>query len=135
MNELLRPQTTITLPEEHSLSIIHAGETANRAAANHLFADYHQRRAAKTIRTQTAALLLWVQYLAEAGAADELLVAAEAWATSFLDDRELADLLEYAQSQPSSLPNYIWGSLLPAFAQSLARGDLGVSRRLCEVVA
>jgi hypothetical protein len=44
-------------------------ESANRAAADYLFADYRQRRAKKTLRTQTAALLLWVQYLAEVGAA------------------------------------------------------------------
>jgi hypothetical protein len=41
--------------------LIHAGESANRAAADYLFADYRQRRAKKTLRTQTAALLLWVQ--------------------------------------------------------------------------
>ncbi len=128
MNELLRPQTTITLPEEHSLSIIHAGETANRAAANYLFADYRQRRAAKTIRTQAAALLLWVQYLAEAGAVDELLVESEAWATSYFDDEELADLLPYAQSRQSSLP-IIYGA---HYCQHVPRAWQGVTWGLVE---
>ena len=128
MNELLRPQTTITLPEEHIPSIIHAGETANRAAVDYLFADYHQRRAAKTIQTQTAALLLWVQYLAEAGAVDELLVESEAWATSYFDDEELADLLQYAQSRQSSLP-IIYGA---HYCQHVPRAWQGVTWGLVE---
>jgi hypothetical protein len=37
-------------------AITRAGQAANRTAA-----DYRQRRAPKTIRPQTAALLLWVQ--------------------------------------------------------------------------
>ncbi|MCB8943994.1 MAG: tyrosine-type recombinase/integrase [Ardenticatenaceae bacterium] len=103
MNELLRPPTAIILPTEHSLSIVHAGEAANRAAADYLFADYRQRRAEKTIRTQTAALLLWVQFLAEAGAVSQLLAKAEVWATDYFDDKAQAKLREYAQSQATSL--------------------------------
>jgi hypothetical protein len=38
-----------------------AGRAANRAAAHHVFADYRQRRAEKTIRTQRAVLVLWEQ--------------------------------------------------------------------------
>lgn len=56
-----------------------AGEAANRAAADYLFADYRQHRVQKTIRTQTAALLLWVQYLVEVGAAGELLAEVSDW--------------------------------------------------------
>jgi hypothetical protein len=48
----LTPASTSTL--------LSTGQAANRAAAAHLFADYHQRRAPKTIRTQTAALILWL---------------------------------------------------------------------------
>src|SRR5690606_26433464 len=59
-----------------------AGRAANRAAAHHVFADYRQRRAEKTLRTQRAALVLWVAYLIDVGAADELLAEAEAWALS-----------------------------------------------------
>lgn len=81
-----------------------AGAAANRAAANYLFADYHQRRAPKTIRTQTAALLLWVQYLAEVGAAADLLAEARQWATSYFSAKELARLRENAAAQGVSLP-------------------------------
>ena len=55
----LTTQTTTTALQKSDLS--RAGEAANQAAADYLFADYRQRRAKKTIRTQTAALLLWVQ--------------------------------------------------------------------------
>jgi len=69
-------QTLTVQPTTNALQksdLTRAGEAANRAAADYLFADYRQRRAKKTIRTQTAALLLWVQYLAEVGTAGELL--------------------------------------------------------------
>jgi hypothetical protein len=66
--------------------LIAAGQAANRAAADTLFADYRQRRAESTLRTQRAALVLWVQYLAEAGAAGELLAEAQDWALAYLDD-------------------------------------------------
>jgi hypothetical protein len=65
-----------------------AGRAANRAAAHHVFADYRQRRAEKTLRTQRAALMLWVEYLAAVGAAEELLAEAEAWALANPDKRE-----------------------------------------------
>jgi integrase len=81
-----------------------AGESANRAAADYLFADYRQRRAKKTLRTQTAALLLWVQYLAEVGAAGGILHEARVWALSHFDPDTLAGLAEYAQSQQTPLP-------------------------------
>jgi integrase len=81
-----------------------AGESANRAAADYLFADYRQRRAKKTLRTQTAALLLWVQYLAEVGAAGGILHEARVWALSHFDPETLAGLADYAQSQQTPLP-------------------------------
>jgi integrase len=81
-----------------------AGESANRAAADYLFADYRQRRVKKTLRTQTAALLLWVQYLAEVGAASGILREARVWALSYFDPDTLAGLAEYAQSQQTPLP-------------------------------
>lgn len=105
-----------------------AGETANRAAVDYIFADYRQRRAKKTIRTQTAALLLWVQYLAEVGAASELLAEANAWATLYFDDKALADLLEYAQSQQCSLP-IIYGA---HYCQHLPAAWQGVTWGLVE---
>ena len=81
-----------------------AGEAANRVAADYLFDDYRQRRAKKTLRTQTAALQLWVQYLVEVGAAHDLLVEAEAWATAYFPQKEQDIFRQYAASQPDSLP-------------------------------
>lgn len=81
-----------------------AGQAANQAAADYLFADYRQRRAAKTIRTQTTALILWVQYLNQVKAAGELISAAEGWAANFFDKKERAKIGRYAQSQHTPLP-------------------------------
>ena len=85
-------------------AITRAGQAANQAAADYLFADYRQRRAKKTIRTQTAALLLWVHYLADVKAADELLADAEMWAAAHFSQAEQAELLAYAETQRVSLP-------------------------------
>lgn len=76
-----------------------AAQAANQAAAAHLFADYRQRRAAKTIRTQTAALILWAQYLADVGAATDLLRQATLWANEQFSQKQLATLAEFAQGQ------------------------------------
>ena len=92
------------IPATEASAITRAGEAANRAVADYLFADYRQRRAKKTIRTQTAALLLWVHYLADVGAADELLADAEMWAAAHFSDAEQAELLAYAEAQRVSLP-------------------------------
>ena len=86
-----------------------AGEAANHAAIDYLFADYQQRRAPKTIRTQTAALLLWTQYLKSVGAANELLVEAENWATIRFDGKALENLSDYAQRQQCPL-NIVYGA-------------------------
>ena len=83
--------------------ITRAGQAANRAAADYLFADYRQRRAKKTIRTQTAALLLWVHYLADVRAAGDLLAEAETWGASHFSDSEQDGLLAYAEAQRASL--------------------------------
>lgn len=92
------------IPATDASAITRAGQAANQAAADYLFADYRQRRAPKTIRTQTAALLLWVHYLADVGAADELLADAELWGASHFGDAEQAELLAYAEAQRVSLP-------------------------------
>ena len=76
-----------------------AGQAANRAAANHLFADYRQRRAASTIRTQTAALQLWIQYLIAVGAAEPLLDEAENWAALHFDNKAIETLTAQAKAQ------------------------------------
>jgi integrase len=79
-------EVTTGQPERRVLTA--AGRAANRAAAHHVFADYRQRRAEKTLRTQRAALMLWVQYLVEVGAGNELLAEAEAWAEANSDGEE-----------------------------------------------
>jgi integrase len=100
-NRGLTVQTTATAVKKSELA--RAGETANRAAADYLFADYRQRRAKKTLRTQMAALLLWVQYLAEVGAAGDLLYEARAWAWTHFDDDALGQLAGYAKVQQTPL--------------------------------
>jgi integrase len=92
------------IPAMDASAITRAGQAANQSAADYLFADYRQRRAKKTIRTQTAALLLWVHYLADVRAAGELLAEAETWVASYFSDAEQAELLAYAEAQRVSLP-------------------------------
>ncbi|MBE2198615.1 MAG: site-specific integrase [Anaerolinea sp.] len=106
-------------------AITRAGQAANQAAADYLFADYRQRRAPKTMRTQTAALLLWVHYLAEVGAAGDLLTAAETWADAHFSDQEQDDLRAYAQAQRTSLPiiyGAYYGQHVPAAWQGVTWG-------------
>jgi|GEM_PF-255867 len=129
----LAVQTTGTKIERRQLTA--AGQAANRAAANYLFADYRQRRAESTLRTQRAALVLWVQYLVEAGAAGELLAEAEAWALKQLDDETQEELAGYAaarlplgSSLARSLP-IIYGAV---YCQSLPAAWQGVSWGLVE---
>lgn len=112
--------------QKHDLA--RAGVAANRAAADYLFADYRQRRAKKTIRTQTAALLLWVQYLVAVGAGDELLAAAEAWALTHFDEPGLGELVIYSESQRCSLP-IIYGA---HYCQHLPTAWQGVTWGLVE---
>lgn len=103
-NENGRSLTTETTSNALQKSdLARAGEAANRAAADYLFADYRRRRAPKTIQTQTAALLLWAQYLVDVGAAGQLLAAAEAWAMSHFDETALGELVDYSESQQCAL--------------------------------
>lgn len=106
MNENTHQLTPVSTTESalQKTDLARAGAAANRAAAAYLFADYHQRRAAKTIRTQTAALVLWVDYLQKAGAAADLLAEARQWATSYFSPKELARLRENAAAHGVSLP-------------------------------
>lgn len=68
--------------ESHDIAA--AGQIANQTASDYLFADYRQRRARRTTQTQLAALVLWVEYLHEVGAAATLLATASRWAQAFL---------------------------------------------------
>lgn len=65
-------------------------------AEEYVFDDYRRRRAKKTLRTQTAALQLWVQYLVEVVADSDLLVEAEA--TAYFPQKELDTLRQYTAS-------------------------------------
>ncbi len=123
--ELTIQTTTRTLQKN---DLIRAGQAANQAAADYLFADYHQRRAKKTIRTQTAALLLWVQYLTEVGAAGELLAEATVWVLAHFDDEVLAEMAEYTASQSTPLP-IIYGA---HYCQHLPAAWQGVTWGLVE---
>lgn len=106
------------------------GEAANRAASDYLFADYRQRRAKKTIRTQTAALTLWVQYLAGVGAARELLAAAKQWMLVNFDESELEVLAKHTSKQPFSLPIvFVYGA---HYCQHLPAAWQGVTWGLVE---
>lgn len=80
-----------------------AGAAANRAASDHIFTNYRQRRAERTLRTQAAALRLWVHYLVEMGAADELQATAVAWAQSHFTHSEQTEFAEQAATQQTSL--------------------------------
>jgi integrase len=122
----LAVQTTSADIERRQLTA--AGRAANRAAANYLFADYRQRRAESTLRTQRAALVLWVQYLVEVGAAGELLAEAQAWALQHLDDETLEELAEYAAVRQTPLP-IIYGAV---YCQSLPAAWEGVTWGLVE---
>lgn len=106
------PALPIAIPNQSvsgDSAIIRAGAAANRAAADSLFTDYRQRRASKTVKTQTAALLLWVQYLEEVGAAGELLTVATDWAPSHFDEEVLAEMAKYTASQQTA-PPIIYGA-------------------------
>lgn len=121
----LVPQTSTSIERQ---ALVAAGRAANRAAADYLFADYRQRRAESTLRTQRAALVLWVEYLADVGAAGEILAEAQAWALDYLDDVALEELAEYAAVRQTSLP-IIYGT---AYCQSLPAAWQGVTWGLVE---
>jgi integrase len=122
----LVPQTPSRSVQRQEL--IAAGQAANRTAADYMFADYRQRRAASTLRTQRAALVLWVLYLAEINAAGELLAEAEGWALACLGDEELDALAGYAASRQSSLPT-IYGA---TYCQSVPAAWQGITWGLVE---
>lgn len=125
MDNPVQSAATSTLSTSDGSAITRAGEAANRAAVDSLFADYRQRRAQKTIRTQTAALLLWVQYLEEVGAAGALLAEASDWVLAGFDEEELSLMDEYAQSQHVPLPIIYgahYGQHVPAAWQGVTWG-------------
>lgn len=108
--------------------IVFVGVVANQAAANYSFADYRQRRAKRTIRTQTAALLLWVQYLDHLGATTDLLHAAADWATASFTSEQEREAALYAEMQGVPLL-LVWGA---AYCQSVPAAWQGVTWGLVE---
>jgi integrase len=105
VNNSLLPLPDSSNQEDKPGQLITAvGQAANQAAIDYLFADYRQRRAAKTIRTQTAALILWVRFLDGVKAAGELVAEAEIWNVGFFDKNKRAKLIRYAHSQHTPLP-------------------------------
>jgi len=87
--------------EGHDLAA--AGQIANQTASDYLFADYLQRRSKRTAQTQLAALVLWVEYLREVGAAATLIARARQWAQNVSSPTEQAKYAEYAAQQQQSL--------------------------------
>lgn len=92
----------VTRHEGHDLAA--AGQIANQTASDYLFTDYRQRRSKRTARTQLAALVLWVEYLRDVGAAATLVASARQWAQGSLTPKEQAQYADYAAQQQQSLP-------------------------------
>ena len=125
----IQPVISETLLDENkNMALVRAGQVANLAAANYLFADYLQRRAEKTIRTQHAALQLWVQYLSELGAASQLLAGAETWASAYFSKKEKQAIAERGKKQANPLP-IIYGAY---FCQREPAAWIGVTWGLAE---
>lgn len=122
--------------------VIAAGAAANEAAAHYAFADYKQRRAPSTVRTHTAALLLWVKYLYKVGAAQSLLFDARQWAEAALTPGELRGMeayegeqgvpfpfvvsAHYCQSEPAAWQGITWG-LVEGFVKWLLQEGYSIS--------
>ncbi len=106
---MLQQQTNSKTQIARQSSLDLAGAAANEAAASYIFADYRQRRAKKTLRTQAAALLLWVQYLDHVGAAPELLQSAAFWSAEFCPPHEQEEMSHYAEAQDVPLA-LVWGA-------------------------
>ena len=100
-------------------------QMADHAASNYIFADYRQRRSPQTLRTHTAALLLWTAYLESIGALRPIARQAADWAaTQFLaadlqklheyakENNEAIELIlaaHYCQSEPDAWQGVSWG--------------------------
>lgn len=79
--------------------LLYAAQVADLAAANYIFADYCQRRSPQTLRTHTAALLLWATYLDSINALGSTSVKAADWALAHFDAAYLQEMDEYAKTQ------------------------------------
>ncbi len=115
-------------PVQNNSIVQHAGQAANQAAASFLFTDYRQRRSARTIRTQTAALQLWVQYLDALGIADALLADADMWASGTFTTAARQQMAKQADAQNTELL-FICGA---HYCQHLPAAWLGITWGLVE---
>lgn len=97
-------RTTGSQPAQvQNIELARVGQAANEAATKYLFTDYRQRRAVRTLKTQNAALQLWVQYLIEVSAATQLIQEAQIWASSYFSKRERVKLAGSAEQQARPL--------------------------------
>ena len=87
------------LAQNKNNTLAQAAQLADNAAANYIFADYYQRRSPQTLRTHTAALLLWVTYLDTIGAVSNLVTKAVEWAPMHFEVADLEAPEEYAKDQ------------------------------------
>ncbi len=97
------------VPKSEPTMMSRVGQAANQAASNYVFQDYQQRRAKKTLKTQTAALILWTQFLDEASAASALLKEASLWVDSVLSIDKVDELEDYALVQGVNIAHVYGG--------------------------
>ena len=123
-------------------SLAQIAQLADRAATNYIFLDYHQRRSVQTLRTQAAALLLWVTYLDSIGAMNAMAAQAAKWAMDQFTAVEWQALDEYAkgkneaiqltiaahycQSEPAAWQGVSWG-LVEGFVKWLLNQGYSIS--------
>ncbi len=141
-NSLIPNQSGTLLKRDDDTLLAQVSQLADRAASNYIFLDYRQRRSAQTLRTHTAALLLWVSYLDSIGAATEIASQATAWAAGYFAAADLQKLDEYAkeqneaiglifaahfcQSEPSAWQGVTWG-LVEGFVKWLLNQGYSIS--------
>jgi integrase len=125
---LIPGQSGTLLARDNDTLLGQVSQMADRAASNYIFIDYRQRRSAQTLRTQAAALLLWISYLDSIGASSEITSQAAAWAADYFTAADLQKLDEYAKEQNETI-----GLIFAAhFCQSEPAAWQGVSWGLVE---
>ena len=96
-------QPALIMPPNDQSQMVVIGQIANHIAANHVFVDYHNRRASNTIRNHAAALVQFARYLAAAGMT-ELLPDALVWSqqSSLLEANKLGIVINHPDKHPDS---------------------------------
>ncbi len=127
-NSLIPNQSGTLFKRDDDTLLAQVSQLADRAASNFIFIDFRQRRSAQTLRTHTAALLLWISYLDSIGAATEIASQAADWAADYFAAADLQKLDEYAKEQNETI-----GLVFAAqFCQSEPAAWQGVSWGLVE---